>query len=173
MAKPLGRPAFLGDDSPVHLNEELIARFYSAFGSGDHGSMEASYTDDATFSDPVFPELSATEVRAMWRMFCTSGNDIKVHFDNVQADDRSGSANWQAVYRFPKSGREVHNEISASFLFRDGKIVRHRDTFDFYAWTRMALGPTGTLLGWTPIVRGQVRKQAAAQLRRFQAEEHK
>ena len=161
------RPEGLGDDSYVHPSEQLISGFYSAFASGDHATMAASYTDDATFSDPVFPGLSADEARAMWRMFCTSGNDIEVSFSDVQADERSGSAHWDAVYRFPRTGREVHNSISASFLFRDGRIVRHRDDFNLYAWTRMALGPLGTALGWTPIVQGQVRKQAAAQLRRF------
>jgi ketosteroid isomerase-like protein len=155
----------------VQPNEDVISRFYSAFAAGDHATMEASYTDDASFSDPVFPNLSADEVRAMWRMFCTSGNDIEVSFSDVQADERSGSAHWDAVYRFPKTGREVHNSISASFLFRDGRIVRHRDDFNLYAWTRMALGPVGAVLGWTPIVQGQVRKQAAAQLHRFMAGE--
>ena len=152
----------------MHRNEELLTRFYTAFAAGDHATMAASYTDDATFSDPVFPNLDAVEARAMWRMFCTSGIDVAVTFSGVQADDRSGSARWEATYRFPKTGREVHNEIAASFLVRDGKIVRHRDEFDLYAWTRMALGPMGVALGWTPVVQGQVRKQAAAQLRRFQ-----
>jgi ketosteroid isomerase-like protein len=153
----------------MHPNEELINNFYSAFAAGDHATMAGAYTDDATFSDPVFPNLSADEVRAMWRMFCTGGNEIKLNFSDVRADDKAGSAHWDAVYKFPKTGREVHNHINASFLFRDGKIVRHRDDFNLYAWTRMALGPMGTLLGWSPIVQGQVRKQAASQLRRFQA----
>jgi ketosteroid isomerase-like protein len=150
----------------VHQNEQLITNFYSAFAAGDHGTMAAAYADDATFSDPVFPNLDADEVRAMWRMFCTSGNDIEVSFDAVQADDRAGSASWEAIYAFPKTGRRVHNKIAASFLFRDGRIVRHRDAFDLYRWTRMALGPVGVALGWTPIVKNQVRSQAAAQLRR-------
>jgi ketosteroid isomerase-like protein len=158
----------MGHDLVVHPNEELINRFYSAFATGDHATMGASYANDATFSDPVFPSLSAEEVRAMWRMFCTGGNDITVRFSDVRADDRTGSARWEAVYKFPKTGREVHNKIAASFTFDNGKIVRHEDRFDLYAWTRMALGPTGLLLGWTPLVKGQVRKQAAAQLRRFQ-----
>lgn len=153
----------------MHPNEELIDRFYSAFASGDHATMASCYTDEATFSDPVFPNLSADEARAMWRMFTTSGNEIVVNHSEVKADDRSGSAHWDAVYRFPKTGRQVHNHITASFLFRDGKIVRHRDDFDLYAWTRMALGPVGTLLGWSPLVKGQVRKQAAVQLSRFRS----
>jgi ketosteroid isomerase-like protein len=155
----------------VHPNEELISRFYSGFASGDHETMAASYADDASFSDPVFPSLSADEVRAMWRMFTTSGNDIDVTFSDVKADDLAGSARWEAVYRFPKTGRKVHNKIRASFTFRDGKIVRHEDHFDLYAWTRMALGPMGVVLGWTPLLKGQVRKQAASQLRHFRTRE--
>jgi ketosteroid isomerase-like protein len=149
------------------MNERVINDFYAAFALGDHETMAASYADDATFSDPVFPQLAADEARAMWKMFCTSGNHIAIEYSDVRADERSGSAHWEARYAFPKTGRQVHNKIDAAFLFRDGKIVRHRDSFNLYAWTRMALGPVGVALGWTPIVQGQVRKQAAAQLGRF------
>ena len=133
--------------------------------------MARSYSDAARFSDPVFPDLDAAEVRAMWRMFCTSGNDVDVTFNGVEADDSKGRAHWEAVYSFPKTGRRVHNKIDASFDFAEGRIVRHSDKFDFYRWTRMALGPVGTLMGWTPIVQGQVRTQARSQLKRFQSEE--
>ena len=153
------------------MSTGLLTTFYSAFAAGDHETMARCYSDDATFSDPVFPDLDADGVRAMWRMFCTGGSDIDVSFHDVRADERSGSAKWEAVYAFPKTGRRVHNRISASFLFRQGLIVRHRDDFDLYAWSRMALGPVGTVLGWSPIVKDQVRQQAAAQLARFRAGE--
>jgi limonene-1,2-epoxide hydrolase len=152
-------------------NESLIEGFYSAFARRDHETMARAYADDASFGDPVFPNLDADAARAMWRMFCTSGNEIELSFGDVQADETGGSAHWEASYAFPKTGRRVHNKIDATFDFREGKIVKHRDSFDLYAWTRMALGPVGTLLGWTPIVRGQVRSQAASQLARFRAQE--
>ena len=155
----------------MQANEELVTRFYEAFDAGDHVTMARCYADDATFSDPVFRDLNADEVRAMWRMFCTGGNEIEVRFSDVHADDARGSAKWEAVYDFPKTGRRVHNKISAQFVFDGGLIIRHRDSFDFYKWTRMALGPPGTLLGWTPIVQNQVRKQARAQLKGFQSKE--
>jgi len=50
-------------------------------------------------------------------------------------------------------------------------IVRHVDSFDFYRWSRMALGLPGFLLGWTSTIQGRVRAQADAQLTRFQSEE--
>lgn len=152
----------------MHRNAGLLERFYSAFTAGDHVAMAACYADDATFSDPVFPRLDAGRAKAMWRMFCTGGNEIKVSFSDIAANDDSGSARWEAIYAFPKTGRRVHNKISASFAFRDGLITRHVDHFDFYRWSRMALGPVGTVLGWTPIVKNQVRQQADSQLRRFE-----
>lgn len=133
--------------------------------------MARCYSDVATFGDPVFPSLDAEGARAMWRMFCTGGNEIEVSFHDVKAGDERGTARWEARYRFPKTARAVHNEITASFEFANGLIVRHRDEFDLYKWTRMALGLPGLLLGWTPIVKGQVRAQADAQLRRFQEQE--
>ena len=152
----------------MHPNAELLERFYSAFAAKDHATMAACYADDATFSDPVFTHLDANRARAMWKMFCTGGNKLDVSHSDVQADDTTGSGRWEAVYDFPKTGRRVHNKISSSFVFRDGLIVKHTDSFDFYRWSRMALGPVGAALGWTPIVKNQVRAQADAQLRRFE-----
>ena len=150
-------------------NAGTIDRFYKAFSQKDHATMAACYSDRATFSDPVFPHLDAAEARDMWRMFCTGGSDLEVTHSDVTADDSSGSARWEAIYKFPKTGRRVHNLIRASFKFEGGLIVRHEDDFDFYRWSRMALGAPGLLLGWTPVVKNQVRKQAAAQLRNFRS----
>jgi hypothetical protein len=155
----------------MHPNAELITRFYSAFAAGDHETMARSYSDKVHFSDPVFPSLDADEVRAMWRMFCVSGNEIAVTFGDVECGDQRGSARWEASYAFPRTRRHVDNKIAASFEFDSGLIVRHVDSFDLYRWTRMALGPTGVLLGWSPVVQNRVRSQAAAQLARFQKEE--
>jgi ketosteroid isomerase-like protein len=152
----------------VHPNAELLERFYSAFEAKDHVTMATCYSDDATFSDPVFPHLDAGGVRAMWRMFCTGESKLDVRHSGIAAGDATGSARWEAVYEFPKTGRRVHNKIASSFVFREGLIVKQTDSFDFYRWSRMALGPVGTALGWTPIVKNQVRRQAHAQLRRFQ-----
>jgi hypothetical protein len=65
----------------------------------------------------------------------------------------------------------VHNRIDASFLFEKGKIRRHIDAFDLYAWTRQALGIKGLLLGWAPPVQRAVRVQAARALDVF-SEKH-
>lgn len=153
----------------MHANEALIDQFYSAFARRDHQTMAACYAPNATFGDPVFPNLKGDEVAAMWRMLCERGTDLELSYSNVRADDERGSADWDATYTFTATGRRVHNRIHAEFEFADGKIADHRDRFDFYRWSRMALGPLGVTLGWTPFVRKQVQQKADHQLRKFMA----
>jgi hypothetical protein len=133
--------------------------------------MGACYAPDAGFSDPVFQDLRGDEVRAMWRMLCERGKDLQISHSAVEADDASGTARWEADYTFSETGRKVHNEIAASFKFADGLIADHVDRFDLWRWSRQALGPTGLLLGWSPVVRNKVRAQARANLEAFMAAE--
>ncbi|MCB9749285.1 MAG: nuclear transport factor 2 family protein [Myxococcales bacterium] len=151
----------------MHAHAELITRFYDAFAAKDGEAMAACYHDDVRFSDPVFPELRGSDAGDMWRMLTSRATDLELEVSNITGDDARGGAHWEARYTFSATGRKVHNVIDASFRFKDGLIVEHVDDFDFYRWSRMALGPAGVLLGWTPIVRNKVRAQAGEQLRDF------
>ncbi|WP_226488399.1 nuclear transport factor 2 family protein [Pseudomonas sp. B20] len=148
-------------------NSALITRFYEAFAQLDAEAMSACYTDDVLFSDPAFGELRGAQVGDMWRMLTSRAKDFSVVFDQVRADDQTGSAHWVATYLFSQTGRTVVNDIQARFVFRDGKICEHRDHFDMWRWSRQALGLKGLLLGWTPLVRNAVRAQALKGLKTF------
>jgi ketosteroid isomerase-like protein len=154
----------------MHPNEALIGRFYNAFGSSDYRTMQACYHPEATFRDPVFQTLSAAEAKAMWQMLLTAARDLKIAHRDVKANDNDGSARWEAWYTFSKTGRKVHNVINASFTFRDGKIWHHDDQFDLWRWSRQALGVSGVLLGWSPLVVNKVRGTARRGLERFMRE---
>lgn len=153
------------------MNEHtaLIEAFYAAFQQRDHARMNACYHPDIHFSDPVFGDLHGRQVQAMWHMLCERGKDLQVTYNQVQADTNSGSAHWEATYTF-STGRKVHNIIDAAFAFEDGLIIRHQDRFDLWRWTRMALGFSGILLGWTPLVQGKVKNTAVANLHKFIAQ---
>lgn len=151
----------------MHPNAELLTRFYTALTRRDGAKMSACYAPDATFSDPVFTDLRREEPGKMWRMLCARGKDLQVTFDGIEATDTAGKAHWIATYTFSGTGNKVVNDIHASFVFKDGKIVQHQDVFDLYKWARQALGLKGLLLGWTPLVQGAIRKQAAAGLSAF------
>ena len=151
----------------MHPNEKLIETFYTAFQKLDAEAMARCYHADARFSDPVFPDLSATEASAMWKMLCSQAKNFELTFADVQANDQTGRAHWEAQYDFSATGRRVHNKIDAEFEFQDGKIIKHTDTFDFWKWSRMALGPAGVLLGGTPLLRKKVQRQARERLAKF------
>lgn len=151
----------------MNANEQLIHDFYTAFQARDGQKMASFYHQDALFSDPAFGTLYGQEVGAMWRMLCLRGKDLTVTFDRVQADEQSGSVHWEARYTFSSTGRIVHNVIDANFLFMEGKILEHHDHFNLWRWSGMALGPTGLLLGWMPLVRNRIRKQARDGLAAF------
>ena len=151
----------------MHKNEELIKNFYQAFQSGDAATMVNSYDDKVEFSDPVYQDLHGTRAKAMWQMFCERKTDLEVSCSNVEANDQTGKAHWEAIYTFSVTGNKVHNKIDAAYRFKDGKISWHHDTFDFWKWTQMALGTKGLLLGWTPYVQNTVRKTAEKNLTEF------
>ncbi|HVT37003.1 MAG TPA: nuclear transport factor 2 family protein, partial [Nevskiaceae bacterium] len=109
-------------------------------------------------------DLHGPRAGAMWQMLCARAKDLRVEASNISADDRRGSAHWQAWYPFSATGRRVHNIIDADFEFRDGLIVRHVDRFDFHRWAGQALGLAGKLLGGTSLLQNKVRAQAAAGL---------
>lgn len=148
-------------------NEAVIRNFYGAFQRRDADAMAACYAEDVEFSDEVFPSLRGDRAREMWRMLVERGADLKIDFSDVRAEGDRGSAKWVATYTFGFTGRAVRNEIEAEFEFRGGKIIRHKDRFDFWRWSRMAIGPMGLLLGWTPLVKGKVRSQAGRALEQF------
>jgi ketosteroid isomerase-like protein len=158
----------------THPNAATIERFYAAFAALDAAAMAACYAPNASFQDPVFTLEGRDNVGAMWAMLCAATRDRgreawKLEWRDVHAEGDAGAAHWEAHYLFSATGRRVHNRIDAAFRFRDGLIVEHRDRFDFWAWSRQALGMPGLLLGWTPMLRNKVRAQAATKLALFKA----
>jgi hypothetical protein len=143
----------------MQANEQLIEKFYTAFRDKDYETMKACYLSDAEFSDPVFPCLKGKQIGAMWHMLCLSGKDLQIIWKDIQADDKTGSCKWEAVYTFSATGRKVHNKISSSFEFQNGLIKLHKDKFDLYRWSAMALGPKGILTGWLPAVKQKIRNK--------------
>ena len=151
----------------AHRHRDLVENLYRALQRRDGDAMAACYAPSATFRDPVF-ELAGARIGTMWKMLCERGTDLRVDFSNIAADASTGRAHLEAWYAFSATGRRVHNIIDAQFRFGDGLIVEHVDAFDFWRWSRQALGPIGLLLGWSPLLRAKVRTQALRALERYE-----
>lgn len=103
----------------------------------------------------------------MWQMLLTSPTDLRIEYSAVKGTSGTGSCHWEAWYHFSKTNRHVHNKIDSTFEFKDGKIIRQLDRFDFWRWSRQALGLSGLLLGWTPFLKNKVRSAARHRLKLF------
>lgn len=152
--------------SQAQANQALIKKFYTAFANLDAETMASCYHPDAHFEDEAF-NLDGADIGHMWRMLCSQATGFSLEFSDIQCSDSSGTAHWEPRYDFSVTGRQVHNIIDAKFEFRDGLIYRHYDRFDFWRWSREALGLPGVLLGWSRLLRNKVRKTANGNLRRF------
>jgi ketosteroid isomerase-like protein len=144
--------------------QETIEDLYGSFARGDADGMERCYHPDVCFSDPVFTDLRGADVMRMWRMLMTRSDDLEITLGEHSADGSRGTAHWTARYTFSRTGRHVVNEIDATFRFADGLIIGHEDSFDFWKWSRMALGAPGVFLGWSPMLKKKVRTQSALML---------
>lgn len=103
----------------------------------------------------------------MWHMLCLNARNFSLTYSDVTASQTEGGCRWQAKYTFSKTGRAVENNIQASFTFKEGLIFTHTDQFDLWRWSRMALGTTGVLLGWSKLVQGKIQKTARIGLDKF------
>ena len=151
------------------MSQATIERFYTAFERLDSATMQACYAEGARFEDEVFTLVGPVQIGGMWRMLCEATKDKgRAHWKLATSHVTEHSAHWEAHYKFSATGRMVHNRIDAAFTFDSrGRITWHRDRFDFWGWSRQALGTPGLLLGWTPWFRNQVREKAARNLQRF------
>ena len=151
------------------MSRQTIERLYAAFAALDSETMATCYAPEAAFDDEAFSLEGRAQIGAIWAMLCDA---IKAKGRDVWQLEVSAiterSAHWEPTYRFSATGRMVRNIIDAEFEFdAAGLITRQRDRFDFWRWSRQALGTPGLLLGWSPFLRHKVRAQAAKNLDRF------
>ena len=153
------------------MSAELVTQFYSALADRDGEAMAKCYGDGAVFEDPAFGVLTGRDPGDMWRMLCSSDTDLSVTHTIVEATSTSAVTKWVAEYTFTATGRPVRNEVTATMKIVDGKIVDHRDDFDFWKWSSQALGAPGKFLGWTPLLKAKVQKTTRSSLDAFQAKQ--
>ncbi|MFT3750343.1 MAG: nuclear transport factor 2 family protein [Agriterribacter sp.] len=149
-------------------NKLIIERFYTAFQQKDAAGMNACYSDDIVFSDPVFMLLKGDQVKCMWEMLCKNAKDFSLTFSDIELlDEEYATCKWQATYIFSKTGKKVVNNVKAYMKLKDGKIVEHSDAFRLSTWIGQALGWKGVLFGWTPIMKKAVQNNARKTLLKY------
>ena len=123
----------------------LLTHFYDAFARRDGAAMAALYDSQATFEDPVF-RLRGGEIGKMWIALTRRAQQFGISYAITRADAGGGTVEWTARYLFA-GRRPVVNVVASDLAVDNGRIVRHRDRFDFARWSAQALGLPGRLFG--------------------------
>jgi ketosteroid isomerase-like protein len=140
--KPSGSAPVVVTDpakATADANAAAVTRFYEAFNRHDGAAMAALYHPDAVFEDPAFGVLRGSQIGAMWKKLAAAAPDLAVKSSNVVGTPTGARAHWDADYTF-LTGQKVHNSVEGSFVFKDGLIMKHTDSFSFPAWAGQALG---------------------------------
>ena len=152
----------------MDANEQLISNFYTAFQKKDYKAMNACYSNDIVFYDPVFELLEHGLAKDMWEMLCKNAKDLELSFGNIKPlDHEYYNCDWTATYTFSQTGRRVVNNVKAHMKINDGKIVEHSDAFSLHKWSTQALGFTGWLLGWNSFFQRKIKNKARRNLMKF------
>jgi len=152
----------------MNNNKQIVEQFYTAFQQLDYKSMQACYSDDIVFSDPVFLLLRGMEAKSMWEMLCKNARDFSLNFSDIELlDHEYATCSWTASYTFSRTGRRVVNNIKAFMRLKDGKIIEHSDGFRLSTWAAQALGWKGVLFGWTGFMKRGIQKNARRNLAYF------
>lgn len=148
--------------------EQVIEKFYSSFQKLDAAAMNACYSNDISFFDPIFDLLQGDEARAMWEMLCANAKDFTVSFSNItDLGDDYYTCEWIANYSFSRTGRMVTNKVKAHMKIVNGIILEHSDAFSLHEWSKQALGFSGYLFGWNSYYRRKIKNNARRNLLAF------
>ena len=148
-------------------NSELLNQFYQSFSKGDAEGMIQCYHESIIFQDPAFGILKGDRAKNMWRMLLSRNSDITISYDILETSANSGSVAWIAKYDYGLEKRKVCNKVLGKFQFKDGKIIKHTDSFDLWKWSRQALGLSGYILGWTALMRIKIQQKTKKLLDNF------
>lgn len=139
--------------------EDLLVRFYDAMVRLDPDTMRSLYADNARFEDEVF-RLEGAEIGRMWKGLLGRAEDFFATYKIEQYGSGHGTVQWRAQYLF-RGKNPVVNVIRAELRMKNGRIIEHRDHFDFPRWAAQALGVPGRLFGRFRWFRRAVSRKAA------------
>jgi len=149
-------------------NKEIIIKFYDAFSNHNPETMVNFYDDNIEFEDPAFGILKGIAAKMMWKMLIEiSKGNLKITVENIKSEENFGSVDWKAEYIFSQTKRKVINNVHAEFEFQNGKIIKHKDFFDFYKWSCQALGIFGFLFGKSKVFKFIFKRKTNSMLKKY------
>ncbi len=146
---------------------EVIQRYFDAMAQGQWQAMARCYHDQASFADPLFPDLRGEQiVYHLHRLYEPNSQharkQIELTTHALFSEDRKAQVQWEL--RCIEAQRPVKLIGLSTFAIWDQFIVRHVDEFPFHHWARQTQGLAGALLGRLPFYQRRLQRSARSQL---------
>lgn len=122
--------------------EEIVRKFCDAWHRKNIDELMSFFDTDAVYHNiPVPAVKGAAAIRAAFLGFADLMDSIDLE---VLAIARNGNIVFtERVDRFRWQGKTLDLPVAGVFEVRDGKIVAHRDYFDYETWKKATGIPLG------------------------------
>jgi len=140
LALPAGRAS--AREAPVSVAKS----FYDAYCKGDMATLEKLYDPKVKWSDTITSFGDREGTMGMWRALAASHASYSYRIVSAQGD--KVVVNWLADYQL--LGNPVHNDVMATLVIKDGRIVQHTDAYSWDRWAAQVFPRLGALSSWPP-----------------------
>jgi limonene-1,2-epoxide hydrolase len=122
--------------------QQVVLDFLAAWPRGDIDELMGFFAPDAVYHNiPVPAVRGTTAIREAFLAFARVMDSIEI--ENLHVAANGDVVFTERIDRFRRPGVALDLPVCGVFEVRDGKIVAHRDYFDYRTW----LDATGIALG--------------------------
>lgn len=115
--------------------EQIVLDFCATWNEGNLDKLMSFFADDAVYHNVPVPEVRGKEnIRAAFLQFAQHMTGIELIMLN-SGNDGADTVFNERLDRFTlKDGTKLDLPVAGIFKVRDGKIVLHKDYFDYATW---------------------------------------
>lgn len=125
-----------------NVAESVVLDFLGAWQRGDIEELMSFFAPDAVYHNiPVPPVRGAAAIREAFLGFAKLMDSIEI--ENLHVAAAGGVVFTERVDRFRNATMSLDLPVAGVFEVREGKIVAHRDYFDYETWLRATGIPLG------------------------------
>lgn len=141
-------------------NIEIIDLFFTAFKNLDHQAMNALYSDDIVYSDPLFGMLEGEAVKNRWELLFQDVREFRLTvIKTEEIDQEYATCQWKATWISSRSKRQIVFEAKSFMRFSGNQIIEHSDGFSLTKWIAQAYGLKGQFFGWLNFMKRRVQRE--------------
>jgi limonene-1,2-epoxide hydrolase len=125
-----------------NVAERVVLEFLAAWPRGDIDELMSFFAPDAVYHNiPVAPVRGAAAIREAFLGFARLMDSIEI--ENLHIAAAGDVVFTERIDKFRNATVTLDLPVAGVFEVKDGKILAHRDYFDYQTWLRATGIPLG------------------------------